>query len=506
MTKKSPSATLSFIVILLFPVFFQAVGTPQTLTANADPGTTRKVEFTQLWNFESDRSFVASPVFADGLVYVTSANSGSGTGTLYCINASSGTQIWNTTTLFQTFTVANGYVYLGGAVIPEPSTHLFLQGVVSCLNAYDGTEVWNYSYGTSFATPVVDGDIVYVPGFNYTLFADVSIGFIFAFDASTGAKKWDFQGPIGTRFDIDSLVLAGGNLYAVSAVYTEEDRHWNSAVYAFDASTGEKLWNYSTPGQFSSLVASGQNVYVSSNFVNTTDITGGTVYEGGVLALNALGGTRIWNYPTDSSVESLIVANGTVHAVSGIGNVYALDASNGRVIWVYPTRLSTGPALLVNSSLFVGSSTGVYCFDASNGHVIWNFATDAYAGSSATFPVYSDGVVYVGWNGPQFFSSVTQHDFYALDALTGEKIGNYTLGYTVQNSPAIINSTVYVGASWVTEESPDYAGPGAVVALNSTITLSPQPSTPSSALAVTLIVIVIIAVAAGLLLYRKRKR
>jgi outer membrane protein assembly factor BamB len=216
---------------------------------------------------------------------------------------------------------------------------------------------------------------------------------------------------------------------------------------------------------------------------------------------------RIWDYPIDSSVESLIVANDTLHAVSGNGNVYALDASSGRVTWVYPTRLSTGPALLVNNNLFVGSSAGVYCFDASNGHVIWNFAADDYAGSSATFPVYSDGVVYVGWNGPQFFSSVTQHNFYALDAFIGEKIGNYTLGYTVQSSPTVLNSTTYISASFVTEESPDYAGQGAVIALNSTITLLPAPSTPSSALAVTLIAIVVIAAIAGLLIYfKKRKR
>jgi outer membrane protein assembly factor BamB len=241
--------------------------------------------------------------------------------------------------------------------------------------------------------------------------------------------------------------------------------------------------------------------------VNTTDITGGTIYEGGVLALNAVDGTRTWDYPIDSSVESLIVASDTVHAVSGDGDVYAIDASSGRLAWVYQTRLSTGPALLVNSSLFVGSSAGVYCFDASNGHVIWNFATADYAESSATYPVYADGVVYVGWNGPQFFSTVTRHDFYALDAFTGERIGNYTLGYTVKSSPTVMNSTIYIGASWVTEESIDFLGPSAVIALKSTITLSPLPSTLFSALAVTLIAVVVIAVIAGLLIcFKKRKR
>lgn len=510
MTKIPPCATLSFVVILLFPIFFQAVGTPKTLSASADSGTTRKVEFTQLWNFKSDWAVVRRPVFANGLIYVTSGSSGGGTTTLYCINASSGTQMWNSTGLFYPYTVANGYIYVGGTFW-DASTSWTLQGVLSCLNAYDGTQVWNYSYGTSFVTPVVDGDIVYVPGFNYTMSTGINIGFIYAFNALTGVKIWNFLGPAGTRFDYDSLLLAGTNLYALSAAYSEQDASWHSGIYALNAYTGVEQWSYTMPGQFGALALGGQTIYVSSNFVNTTDYSdaqysGGYVYDGGVLALNAFSGIKMWEYPIKGSVELSILGNKTVYAVSDNGKVYALNALDGTEIWKHSTGTNLGHGLLANGSLYVGSSEGVICFNALNGVVIWNFRAEDYTDSSATSPVYADGVIYVGWNGPQFFASVTQHNFYALDAFTGEKIGNYTLRYTVQNSPVIINSAVYIGASWVTEESPDYAGPGAVIALNSTITLSPQPSTPSSALAVTLIVIVVIAVTAGLLLYRKRKR
>lgn len=409
--------------------------------------------------------------------------------------------------MFQTSAFANGYVYIGGAVIPKPSTTLSLVGVVSCLDAEDGRQVWNYSYGTSLGAPVVEGGIAYVPGFNYTMFSDINIGFIFAFDASTGAKIWDSQGPVGTRFDDGSLVLANENLYAMSAVYTEKDRHLNSVIYAFDTATGEELWNYSTPGRFSSLVASNQIIYVTSNFENTTDITGGTVYDGGVLALNASDGTKVWDYPISSSVESLTSADDSVYVVAGKGDVYAFDASNGRVSWISSTRLNTGPASLVNGYLYVGSSAGVICIDSVTGHALWNFVADDYAESSATFPVYSEGVIYVSWNGPQFFSSVTKHNFYAIDALTGQEGGNLTLGYTIKSSPAIINGTVYIGASWVSEESIDYLGPGAVIALNSTITHVPLPSTPYFALVVPLVAAAsAIAAVAVLLLYLKRLR
>ena len=508
MKKKLQYAALIAVGTVLLLCIIPAVGRPQTFVVGADLGNTRNVEFTPLWTFQSDgMSYVESPIFADGLIYVNSLRDmTSPNGALYCIDASSGTQKWSNSGIFQTFTVANGYVYLCGE----------FSSVVSCIKASDGTQVWSYRHigpplvdGSTILgrgiTALVDGSTVYVSGYTYTYSNDTNVGFILALNAYDGTKKWDFQGPIGTRFDTDSLCLMGGNLYAQSAVYTEVDRHWNSAVYAFDASTGEKLWNYSTPGIISSLTASSQNVYAASKFENTTDSTGGGAYEGGVLALNAFDGSRIWNYPISSSTVSPILANGTIYAVTGEGNVYALDVSNGNVIWIYQNGLSSpaddklsgvtanpdtdvilnqaGSALLTNNYLYVGSSVGVHCFDALTGHTIWNFAAKEYDQSSATLPAYANGIVYFGWNGPHpnhGYQRVTQHDFYAIDAFSGEEIGNYTLGYAVNNSPMVLNGIIYIGASGVTPGSPDFPALGAVIALNSTITLSPSTSPSAS--------------------------
>jgi len=493
----------AFLNVLLIPLivfgglplveslqFSEAV---QTTATDALAGTV-----IELWNFTSSSEIVFSPVVADGFVYVTSGHSGGSYTILYCINASTGAQVWNKTGLFYRFAVTNGYVYVSQG----------LPGAVFCLSASTGAQLWNYSYGTLAGTPVVEGGVVYVGGYNYTRFTGIDAGFICALDAKTGRKLWSFSGPEGTRF-FEPPVLADANLYALSAVYTDEVRYWNSAVYAFDSSMGRKLWNYSTSGQFSSLVASGQSVYVSSNFVNTTDIIGGTVYEGGVLALNALNGARIWGYSIHSSVGSPIIANDTVYAVSGNGGAYALAASDGKVIWNHSTGLVTGSPLLVNGYLYVGSSDGVYCFDSTNGAVKWNFKTTEYADSwGATVPTYANGVIYVGWNGPLFFSPVTQHNFYALDAVSGERIWNYTIGYTILYSPTVAGTKVYIGATYVTESNPDMIGQGAVLALNSTITLLPHSTSfPASTTLIVASVITVAVVGIGLLVYfKKRKR
>jgi outer membrane protein assembly factor BamB len=124
----SQGATLAVVIILLSILLSFAIGTPQTLSLNADSGITRKVIFTQLWSFDADKSFVVSPVVANGFLYVTSIYSEGSEVTLCCINASSGTQVWNSIGLFYTFTVANGYLYIGSSFLA--STHVALEGVV----------------------------------------------------------------------------------------------------------------------------------------------------------------------------------------------------------------------------------------------------------------------------------------------------------------------------------------------------------------------------------------
>ena len=309
--------------------------------------------------------------------------------------------------------------------------------------------------------------------------------------------------PQGTSFNWNSPVLAGGNLYAFSAIYSNENSSYNSIAYAFDASTGEELWNYTSIGDFTSLAVAGTKVYFSSsyvdttNFVNSENVNGG-VFDGGVVALNASNGEAIWTYPIDSSVTSPIIANDTVYVVSGDGSVYAFNTADGALNWHYVAGTGLGSPFLINSYLYMGSSFGVYCLNAINGSMIWNFATSDFASSSPTCPTYSDGVIYVGWNGPMFFSSSTQHNFYAVDASNGKTIWNYTIGYTVESPPAAAGGTVFIGGNWVTTQSPDFEGSGAVLALKAESTL------PVSMTVAVIIVIVLIIVLTVAFVFQKR--
>lgn len=409
-------ATLAAILILVCVILI-AYGGSQPVKPQA--------RVIQLWNSPSDYSKVSSPVMANGFVYFASRVIEGSPATLCCVDASSGSQIWNKTCSIRTFTVAKDYVYLCSS---NPVTIL-------CLNSLNGNNLWNYScyyrvtstspkitsVAAAFGTPVVDSGIIYV-GAEIRFILEsraMKTSIIFALDALTGKEIWSYTTPEttsleGRRVLLGNLLIKGGYVYGVSAFYSPQDWSWLSTVYALNASTGEKLWNYTVPGQCGSLSIAGSRVYVASNFVDPRSYVNYT-YLSGILALNASDGARIWNYTIGRSIASPIIANDTVYAISDDGNVYALDTSNGRTIWHYATGMITGSPLLVNDQLFVGSSVGVCCFDTSNGTIIWNFTDSDYWVSSLyqspTNPIYADGIIYFGWNGPIVFAPRLENNF-----------------------------------------------------------------------------------------------
>jgi len=130
-------------------------------------------------------------------------------------------------------------------------------------------------------------------------------------------------------------------------------------VYALNASTGAKLWSFTTGfgGVGSSPAVANGVVYVGS-------------FDNNVYALNASTGAKLWSFTTGSAVSSSpAVANGVVYVGSDDNNVYALKASTGAKMWSFPTGsfVYSSPAV-ANSAVYVGSQdNNVYAFDQTGG-------------------------------------------------------------------------------------------------------------------------------------------
>jgi len=309
-----------------------------------------------LWSFQAPADITSSPAIVKDRLYFTDY-----TGNLYCLNALTGTQIWNLRG-HDSPTVNEGIVYVGsnlitaynastGAKIWSDQTlyesggtsPVVVEGIVytsfkgfHAYNASTGDKIWNVTSSDQFSSPIISNGIVYFNGYSI----------IFALDALTGAKVWQFTTNSATQYHLSSPTIYNGHVYA----------GLSERFYCLDALTGNEVWNYSK-GAFGSSPA----------------VADGVVYFGNqdfnVYALNTSTGAKIWSYKTDYVIDSSpAVASGAVYVGSGDGNLYAFNASTGGKLWNFTLQplldehgygryLFASPAI-ANEIIYMGSSDG----------------------------------------------------------------------------------------------------------------------------------------------------
>jgi outer membrane protein assembly factor BamB/5-hydroxyisourate hydrolase-like protein (transthyretin family) len=265
------------------------------------------------------------------------------------------------------------------------------------------------------SSPAVVNGVVYVGSID---------GNVYALNAATGAKVWNYT----TGGAVDSSPAVVNGVVYVGSI--------DGNVYALNAATGAKVWNYTT------------GWYVPSS----PAVVNGVVYVGGefdVYALNAATGAKVWNYTAPDSIygASPAVANGMVYIAGGerstpqggpLSAFYALNATTGELEWNYTINgdgLSSPPSV-ANGVVYMGcQDDNVYALNAYNGAKLWNYTTGGWVEDS---PAIANGVVYIGSD---------DGNVYALNAATGAKVWNYApVNETYRSSPAVVNGVVYEGS------------------------------------------------------------
>jgi len=265
---------------------------------------------------------------------------------------------------------------------------------------------WNYRTGSWVASsPAVVDDVIYVGSGDNN---------VYALNATTGRKVWNYT--TGNCVQWSSPAVVGGVVYVGST---------DNKIYALNAATGTTVWNYATAGEvWSSPAVVGGVVYVGS-------------WDGNVYALSTTTGTLVWKTTGWPVVSSPAVVGGVVYVGSTDNKIYALNAATGTTVWNYATggAVWSSPAV-VGGVVYVGSNDGnVYALNAATGTTVWNYATGGAVWSS---PAVVDGRVYVGSD---------DNKTYCLNASTGAHIWDYTTGDVVESSPAVAAGIVYVGSN-----------------------------------------------------------
>lgn len=366
-----------------------------------------------LWKIELPGKGHASPVVWDQRVFLTSADSGSATQYVFCIDAGNGKTLWQRQYrstphhlhLRNTFASSSPavdaqHVYVAWAT-PEQLTLKALD--------HDGQEVWTndlgpfvtqHGFGTS---PIVFEDMVILSNSQQAqqLRPNQKPGksFMMAFDRKTGKLRWK-TARATTRV-----------CYSTPCVYRPETGKpqlicYNTAdgIFSLDARTGTPLWNISVfrmrnvnspivvndlvfgsngsggGGNFLVAVRAGQTPQVAykitrhAPYVPTPVANGDLVFlfydRGFVTCIEAANGTVVWHERVNAAFSgSPVVAGDKLYCIDEKGTVIVLAASRqfkelGRNPLGEPSRAT--PAIS-DGRMFLRTVSHLFCVGSKQG-------------------------------------------------------------------------------------------------------------------------------------------
>jgi len=153
---------------------------------------------------------VVSPAVAGGYVYVGSAD-----GNAYCLRASDGARIWNYTTEYNSNGPSHGYHWGNGVSDPAVAYGKVYVGssdfLVYCLDASSGNQIWNYTTEAGvYSSPAVAGGCVLAGSYD---------GNVYCLNATSGSEIWSYPAgvfsPVNAAGSAGSPAVAGGVIYVV---------------------------------------------------------------------------------------------------------------------------------------------------------------------------------------------------------------------------------------------------------------------------------------------------
>ena len=326
----------------------------------ASTSVTAQAVGTQRWYYQTETVSSSSPTVVNGTAFI-----GTRSGDLHAVDMSSGDEQWVYRTggeiALSSPNVVNNIVFIGS-----------LDNNIYALDATDGSKKWIFETDNGIqSSPTAVNDTVY---------AGSRDGNLYSIDTKTGTQNWAFD----TGGDINSSpTVVSGTIYIGN----------ESSEIAIDADSGEEVWRFEADDnvQSSATVIDGI-VY----FATATD-------KKAVYALDATTGEKKWEYEIDGRqplISTPTVANGTVfiHGRDRNLSLYALDALSGEVQWTFEAAGTASSPTVADNTVYSVSGIGLKAINATTGEQKWQLNGDEYSFSSASSPIVVDGTLLVGTN------------------------------------------------------------------------------------------------------------
>ena len=265
-----------------------------------------------------------------------------------CWDAEDGRKLWEHTFSVLNTTVPFNRVGWG-SVTGDPETGtLYALNVDGHLHAFDrdGTVVWSWrlgedlgrasGYGGRTSTPIIDEDrlVLSVIGSAWGGLGGPPRHRYVAFDKATGDVRW-VATPGGQPADLNTqsvpiVAVVDGQRLLI-------DGNADGHIYAMQARTGKKVWDFhlSKRGINVSPVIDGATVYVAHSEEN---LDAGTM--GRVVAIDATGSGDITATGEKWRINELavgfaspLIKDGRLYVIDNSANLVAIDAASGAVVW-----------------------------------------------------------------------------------------------------------------------------------------------------------------------------
>jgi len=331
-------------------------------------------------------------------VFVGSSDHG-----LYALRAGEGSTIWRfeTAGLVQSepyYDRELDYVYFG--------SH---DGALYCVRASDGKMVFRYDTGAEVSRrPVRMDDTI--------IFANAS-DYLFGADRRTGKTKWQVRRTPALGMEISGHAGPAIDPSTGLVYMAFSDGH----VIAYDAKDGSEKW---TPVDLSAEAEQSGGEAPRYLDVDTTPVLdehpqGHVVYvssyAGGVYALDATSGARVWSNDKAIGVTDITLYREPAHTPN-------------------PNGPDKGGPLVPPKGIVLASSasTGLMGMDPMTGRVLWR---NKVPEGGLTAPVPIAGAILVG---------TTRYGLFLMSPRNGKVIDGLDLGTGFSQTPAAYNGRAYV--------------------------------------------------------------
>lgn len=282
--------------------------------------------------------------------------------------------------------------------------------------------LWKFDLGAgTWAPPVVAGDLVYV---------GTSAGFFHAVHASDGTSAWSWKGANG----IDARAVVG-----TDAVYVLDTK---TNLIALDRASGALRWL--TPLHDEQLAGAPAPSNPTFNHRAATPLLiGGTIYcgssDGGIYAIDASTGAKLWRYDAKAPVFSGIGLCGEQTLMFGTmdGSVLLLDRHTRREVLHVRTGggVVTTPVVAAGKLIIGSRDYMLYGFNLADGTQAWRFSY--WFSWVESTPVLKGGLIYIGASD---YSRVT-----ALDPATGKARWGTPVHGMNWGTPLVTDDMVFTG-------------------------------------------------------------